>query len=432
MSNTVIGLIDMAILLALLMLGMNVGYTMLLCGFIGFALITGIAPALANVGIITFDKINDYYFSVLPLFMLMGVFVSEGGLGKDAYNMARAWFGKFKGGLAIATIGACAIFAAICANSLAGSLVMGKVAYPEMRRSGYKMPLAAGVVSVGGTLGILIPPSMGFIMIGILTNLSIGKLFIAGILPGFLVTFFYVTTIFVWCKFDPKVAPAAALSITWRDRFRSIGNTWAVILLFLLVMGGIYGGLFTATEAGAVGAGGALIISLAKRQMTGATFWSSLVEVAKMSAMIIIMLAGAFVFNGFIAVTQIPNTFGEFLVNLPLSRWVIMALIIVFYIVCGMMFDAISILILTISIFFPAAQAMGFDLVWYSVIMVRLIEMGQISPPYGINLFGLNGVIDAPLSQIYRGVIPFLLSDILNIVVLCLFPMICTFLPEMM
>ncbi len=432
MSHTVIGLIDIAILLALLMLGMNVGYTMLLCGFIGFALITGIGPALANVGIITFDKINDYYFSVLPLFMLMGVFVSEGGLGRDAYNMARAWFGKFKGGLAIATVGACAIFAAICANSLAGSMVMGKVAYPEMRKSGYKMPLAAGVVSVGGTLGILIPPSMGFIMIGILTNLSIGKLFIAGILPGILVALFYILTIVVWCKVDPKVAPAVALSITWKERFQSIGNTWAVILLFLLIMGGLYGGLFTATEAGAVGAGGALVISIAKRQMNAATFWSSLVEVAKMSAMIIIMLAGAFVFNGFIAVTQIPTTFGEFLVDLPVSRWVIMGLIIVFYLVCGMIFDAISVLILTISIFYPAAQAMGFNLIWYSVLMVRLIEIGQISPPYGINLFGLNGVIDAPLSQIYRGVIPFIISDVFNIVILCIFPVICTFLPQMM
>jgi C4-dicarboxylate transporter, DctM subunit len=432
MSHTVIGLIDIAILLVLLMIGMNVGYTMLLCGFIGFALIGGIGPALANVGILTFDKINDYYFSVLPLFMLMGVFVSEGGLGRDAYGMARAWFGKFRGGLAIATIGACAVFAAICANSLAGSLVMGKVAYPEMRKAGYKMPLAAGVVSVGGTLGILIPPSMGFIMIGILTNLSIGKLFISGILPGIMVAIFYMLTIVVWCKIDPKVAPAVSINITWKDRFKSVGNTWSVILLFLLVMGGIYGGLFTATEAGAVGAGGALIISLAKRQMTGSTFWNCLVEVAKMSAMIIIMLAGAFLFNGFIAITQIPTTFGEFLVALPFSRWFIMALIIIFYLVCGMLFDSISILILTISIFYPAAQAMGFNMIWYSVLMVRLIEIGQISPPYGINLFGLNGVIDAPLSQIYKGVYPFLISDMLNIVVLCLFPAICTFLPNMM
>jgi len=432
MSHTIIGLVDIAILLVLLMMGMNVGYTMLLCAFIGWALIGGVGPALSYVGIQAFDKVNDYYFSVLPLFMLMGVFVSEGGLGKDAYGMARAWFGRIRGGLAIATVGACAIFAAICANSLAGSLVMGKVAYPEMRKAGYKMSLSAGVVSVGGTLGILIPPSMGFIMIGILTNLSIGKLFIAGIFPGLLVTTFYMATILIWSKIDKKVAPAVSMQITWRERFKSISNTWAVLLLFLLVMGGIYGGLFTATEAGAIGAGGALVISLVKRQMTGQTFWASLVEVARMSAMIIVMLAGAFLFNGFIAITQIPTNFGNFLVSLPLSPWFIMAAIIIFYLICGMLFDAISILILTISIFYPAAQAMGFDMIWYSVLMVRLIEIGQISPPYGINLFGLNGVIDAPIAQIYKGVYPFLLSDMVSIVALCLFPAICTFLPDMM
>jgi tripartite ATP-independent transporter DctM subunit len=431
MGQTEIGLIGIVILAVMLIIGLDVGFSMLVTGFIGFALIGGWGAALGNMAILPFDTLNNYFFAVLPLFLLMGSFCSEGQIGRDAYGMARAWFGQLRGGLAMATIGACGLFAAITGTTLAGSLVMGKVAYPEMRRAGYKMPLAAGCVSVGGTLGILIPPSMGFIMIGILTDLNIGQLFVAGIVPGIIVIFFYISTIGIWARIDPKLAPRTPKT-TWKEKFGSLRLTWAVVLLFLLVMGGIYLGWFTATEAGAVGAFGALVISLAKRQMTRHAFWISLMDTARMTSMIIILLVGAYMFNSFMAITQIPNTFGEFLVNLDIPRWGVMAFILVFYVVAGTFFDPFSILILTISIFYPAVAALGFNLIWYSVIMVRLIEIGQISPPAGINLFGLKGVIDAPMGDIFKGVIPFLISDVFNIILLCAFPAIVTFLPDLM
>lgn len=431
MSPLEIGLIGIVILSVLLLIGMDVGYTMIFAGFIGFALIGGWKAALGNMAVLSFDRMYDYGFSALPLFMLMGAFVSEGGLGKEAYEMARAWFGRFKGGLAIATIGASAVFAAMSGTSLAGSLVMGKVAYPEMKRLGYKTPLAAGVVSVGGTLGILIPPSMAFVLIGILAELSIGKLFIAGILPGILVTVMYMITITVWCKFDPKLAPAI-VKTTWKEKFSSLKLAYGVVILFLLVMGGMYTGVFTATEAAAVGALGALLIPIARRQLTLKSFWKSLQDCSKMVSMAIILVVGAFIFNAFLAVTQIPNQFGTFLVGLNISPWAIYTVIVVFYIAAGSFFDPYAILILTIPIFYPAVRALGFDLIWYSVIMVRLIEIGNISPPAGINLFGLKGVIDASMGDIFKGVAPFLIADFFNIILLSAFPIISTFLPKLM
>jgi tripartite ATP-independent transporter DctM subunit len=250
----------------------------------------------------------------------------------------------------------------------------------------------------------------------------------AGILPasGYPL---YMATVYIWCKIDPNMA-STLTRITWGERLWSLRLTWPVIVLFVIVMGGIYTGWFTAVEAGAVGAFGALVIPLAKRQMTAKAFWFSLKDTAKMSSMILILVAGAFVFNGFLAITQIPNNFGEFLLGLPIGKIGVMIAIIIFYIIAGTFFDPYSILILTIPIFYPAMDALGFNLIWWSVIMVRLIEIGNISPPAGINLFGLKGVIDADITDIYRGVIPFLISDVFNIAILCAFPVISTILPD--
>jgi C4-dicarboxylate transporter DctM subunit len=431
MSHAEIGVIGCVILIALILIGTHLAFTLIIAGFIGFALIGGWNAALANLAIIPFDRMSYYQFTVFPMFMLMGSFVSYGGIGKEAYQMARSWFGHLKGGLAIATIGACGLFAAVQGTSLAGSIVMGKVAYPEMRRAGYSMPLAAACVSVGGTLGILIPPSMGFILIGIMADMNIGQLFLAGILPGIVVCIFYMTTIYIMCKVNPSLAPNLA-SATWRERGASLKLTWPVLALFLLVMGGIYGGIFTTTEAGAIGAFGALILSLVRRQMSRHAFWESLWDTARMVGMIIVLMAGVFLFNAFLAVTQLPTMLGDFFVALPLSRWLIILIILIFYVILGMFFDVIAIVILTIPILFPAIKALGFDLIWWSVLMVRIIEIGEISPPFGINLFGLKGVIDAPLGSIYRGVIPFLISDVVNLLILCAFPIISTFLPNTM
>lgn len=431
MSHEVIGAIGFGIIVVLILLGTNLAFTLVIAGLVGFTLVGGWTASLSNLAILPFERMTNYQFTVFPMFMLMGSLVSYGGIGDEAYRMAKAWFGHIKGGLAIATIGACGLFAAVQGTSLAGSLVMGKISYPEMRKAGYSMPLSAGVISVGGTLGILIPPSMGFIMIGIMADMNIGQLFLAGIIPGVIVVSLYMITIFTICRARPSMAPSLPAA-PWKERWASVRLTWPVVLLFLLVMGGIYGGVFTATEAGAIGAFGAFAIALVRRRMTRKAFASSLWDTARMMGMIIAVLAGVFIFNAFLAITQLPTLLSDFLIGLPLSRWFILIIILLFYVIMGMFFDVLSILILTIPILYPAIQAMGFNLIWYSVLMVRIIEIGEISPPFGINLFGLKGVIDAPITTIYRGVIPFLIADFVSLILFMCFPILSTFLPESM
>jgi C4-dicarboxylate transporter DctM subunit len=300
-----------------------------------------------------------------------------------------------------------------------------------MKKLGYSKKLASGLIAAGGTMGILIPPSMGFVLIGILTELSIGKLFIAGIIPGVLEATFYIITIFILCRFNPALAPES-MKIPWKEKWGSVRLTWPVVLLFLLIMGGIYGGVFTPTEAGGIGAFGALVISMAKRQLGLQGFWDSLMECGMTTAMIIIMLVGAYMFNAFLAITQIPATISDFITGLSFPPIVILIFVVIFYIICGMFFDVIAVLILTIPIMYPLMEALGFDLIWYSVIMVRMIEIGMITPPFGINLFILTGVINEPLSVLYRGIIPFVISDFCHVSLLIAVPALCTFLPNMM
>jgi C4-dicarboxylate transporter, DctM subunit len=431
MSHPLVGAIGFIIIVVLILAGTNLAFTLVIAGLIGFTLVGGWTASLANLAILPFERMTNYSFTVFPMFMLMGSLVSYGGIGDDAYKMAKAWFGHIKGGLAIATIGACGLFAAVQGTSLAGSLVMGKVSYPEMRKAGYSMPLSAGVISVGGTLGILIPPSMGFIMIGIMADMNIGQLFMSGIIPGIIVVALYMITIYINCRLHPSIAPTLPKA-PWKERWGTVRLTWPVVVLFLLVMGGIYGGVFTATEAGAIGAFGAFIIAFVKRKMTRQAFSNALWDTAKMMGMIIAVLAGVFIFNAFLAITQLPTVLSDFLIGLPFDRWFVLIIILVFYIIMGMFFDVLSILILTIPILYPAIKAMGFDMIWYSVLMVRIIEIGEISPPFGINLFGLKGVIDAPLTTIYRGVIPFLMADMVSLVIFMAFPILSTYLPYAM
>lgn len=431
MGQTEIGIIGILVLMILLLLGTHVGFTMVLIGFFGYAMIGGFDAAISNMAILPFDKLNNYHFAVLPLFLLMSAFVSQSGIGKEAYEAARAWFGQMRGGLAIATVGACGMFAACSGSSLAGSVVMGKVAYPEMKRLGYNTRMAVGAISAGGTIGILIPPSMGFVIIGILAELSIGKLFMAGVIPGLLEVMFYMGTIFILCRVNPSYGPGLGKT-TFKQKLGAVRLTWPVAFLFLLIMGGIYGGVFTPTEAGGIGAFGALVIGLVKRQLNHQTLWTSLMETAHMTAMIVIMLIGAYSFNAFLAVTQIPFTLSETITSLPVDKYVVLILILIFYIICGMFFDIIAVLILTIPVIYPTAQALGFDLIWYSVIMVRIIEIGMITPPFGINLFGLAGVINVKLGELYRGILPFVLADFLLLALLIAVPQLSLLLPSLM
>jgi C4-dicarboxylate transporter DctM subunit len=431
MSPAEVGLIGFTLMIILILLGVNVSFALIILGFAGLAIIMGIEPALSSLAIISFERASSYDFAVAPLFLLMSAFVSRSNIGKEAYEMARTWVGQFRGGLAMATSVACGIFAACCGSSLAEALAMGKIAYPEMKRHNYDPKLSVGIIAAGGTLGILIPPSMGFILIGILTQLSIGKLFIAGIIPGILEVIFYMSTIYLLCKFNPQLGPPSP-AITIRQKFGSLKLTWPVVMLFVLVIGGIYGGIFTPTEAGGIGAFGALVISLARRQLTGTSFGECLLDTAKTSSMMIALILGAFIFNQFLAVTRIPFVASEWIVGLGLNRYVILVIIILMYVVLGMLFDIYAIMIVTIPIIFPTMIAFGFSPIWYSVIMVRMIEIGLVTPPFGMNLFGLAGVVDAPIGTLYKGVIPFVIADICHVTLLVAVPSLSTFLPEMM
>jgi tripartite ATP-independent transporter DctM subunit len=300
-----------------------------------------------------------------------------------------------------------------------------------MKRHNYADSLSTGIIAAGGTLGIMIPPSMGFILIGILAQLSIGKLFLAGIIPGLICIVTYMVTISILCRINPKLGPPSPKT-TLKEKVESLKYTWPVLMLFVLVIGGIYGGIFTPTEAGGVGAFGAIIISLARRQLDGAGFFECLMDTAKMSAMMMALILGAFIFNQFLAVTRIPFLASEWVVGLGLGRYTILFIILLLYIILGLIFDVYAIMILTIPIIFPTMMAFGFNPIWYSVIMVRVIEIGLCSPPFGMNLFGLVGVVKVPIGVLYRGVIPFLLADIFNVALLIAIPALSTYLPEVM
>jgi len=331
----------------------------------------------------------------------------------------------------MATIAACAGFAAVCGTSTAGMVTMGKVALPEMQRYKYDDRLACGCIAAGSTMGILIPPSMGFIMYGILTETSIGSLFMAGIFPGVLEAVFYMFTIYILCRRDPMLGPPGAKT-SIKEKIISLKNTWLVILLFFLVMGGIYLGIFTPTEAGAIGAFGAIVIALFARRLNSQNFLNSVLETAKFTAMIILVMAGAFTFMKLMTISKLPYMLGEFVAGLPLSKYFILAAIIFVYIILGMFLDVIGCILITVPIFFPVVMALGFNPIWYGVIMVRVMEMGLITPPIGLDVFTLSGTTGVPAGTIFRGVIPFLVSDILHIALLVAVPSISLFLPSMM
>jgi len=431
MSPEFVGLIGILLLLALMAARMWIALAMGIIGFLGILYIQGLEQALHVAGSAPFVFIYKYSFAVMPMFILMGNVVSETGIATDLYYAAHKWLGQLRGGLAMATTGACGLFAAITGISMSGVIVMSKVALPEMRKYGYDDRLATGTIAAGSTLGILIPPSIGFILYGILTEQPIGKLFMAGIIPGVLEAIFYIVTIFILCRFNPGMGPPGPRT-SFKEKIVSLKNIWAMVVLFLLVMGGIYGGIFTPTEAGAVGAFGAIVIAAISRRFTLKGFRRSLLETGLLTVMILLILAGVSIFQKFMAVSQLPFMLGDLVTGLEVPDIVIIMAIVAMYIILGCFLPAIMAIILTIPVIYPVVLAMGFNPIWFGVIMVRMVEIGVITPPMGMDVFVLSGVSGVPLGTIFRGIIPFLVAAFFFVALIIAVPALSLFLPSMM
>ena len=431
MSNELAGLIAIMAMVVFMFMGMWIGLAMAVVGFLGYAYMDGFHTALLNLGTIPFSNLANYNVTPVPLFVFMGALVSSTGISSDLYNTAYKWFGQMRGGLAVSTVAACAAFAAICGSSMASAVTMGKVALPEMQARNYDNSLATAVVASGGTLGILIPPSMGFIMYGIITENSVGELFMAGILPGILLSLLFIGVVVLWCWRKPAAGPAGP-NTTFKDKVVSLKGTWMMIALFLLVLGGIYFGIFTPTESGAIGAAGAFLITLLTRRLGRKHLVESMLETGMTTASVMFILTGAFIFMRMLAVSQLPTVLADFVGGLTLSRYAIMAVIVVFYIILGMFLEIMSATVFTVPILYPLVINLGFDPIWFGVIIVIIIEMGLITPPVGMNVFVLASATKINMGTIFRGVYPFALAMLLLVILLTIFPQIATFIPQRM
>lgn len=432
MSPLTIGIIGIALLFLLFATGMPIAFVMTLIGWLGYIYLGSVDGGLHILGISFYAGGTSYTLSVIPLFVLMGQFASHAGLSREIYLAVQRWIGHKRGGLAMATVGACAGFAAISGSSVATAATMGTVALPEMKKYGYGTSLATGTVAAGGTLGILIPPSATFVFYAILTEQSVGKLFIAGILPGILLALLFMLAINIQVRLNPKIAPrseAAAL----KERISALKGVWGMLALFVIVMGGIYIGVFTPTEAAGIGAFGAFVFSIYKRNMTWKNFMDSLRMTGQNTGMIFIIVIGAYVFGYFLAVTRIPFELAEYMSGLKLSPYIILAGVVLIYTILGMFLDGWAIMVLTIPIIHPMMVDLGFDPIWFGVMVVIMLEMALITPPVGVNVFVIKGVVkDVPMYTIFRGIWPFWIAMLACLFILSIFPEIALFLPNTM
>jgi C4-dicarboxylate transporter DctM subunit len=432
MSLSTIGIIGIIVLVVLLYSKMPVGFAMAFLGLIGFSYVVNFDAGLNLLPRDVWDVFSSYNLTVIPLFVFMGQIAFHAGISRRLYDSAYVLLGHRRGGLAMTTVGACAAFSAICGSTNATAATMATVALPEMKRYGYDMGLATGTVAAAGSLGILIPPSVIFIVYGILTEQSIGKLFAAGILPGILLCFLFLLTIHLRVMKNPSLAPPGPKS-NIREKFRSFVGILETLLLFGLVMGGIFFGLFTPTEAAAVGAFMTLLIAMIRRQLHWKGFIQSLADTTKISCMIMVIVTGAVIFGHFMAITRIPYLLADYVSSLPLPPHAIIGVIILVYLVGGCFMDALAMIMLTIPIFFPVVQALGFDPIWFGVVIVLITEMGVITPPVGINVYVVYGVArDVPLEKIFRGVFPMLIALLVCNLLIILFPQIALWLPSLM
>ena len=432
MSTDAVAIIGFAALFAMMLLRVPIGMAMGLVGVTGFGYVVGGYPALKMVGQTSMRTVTDYTFGVIPMFLLMGAFVSNSGMSRELFRAANSFLGHLRGGLGIATIAACGGFAAISGSSVATAATFSTVAYPEMRRYGYPQSFATGVIAAGGTLGAMLPPSTVLAVYGIITEQDIGKLFIAGILPGLLAASMYICTVVIIGLVKPDFLPRTPVH-DWKERLDGLRNIWAMLLLFVFVISGLYGGLFTPTEAGGMGAGGAFLIGVLRGRLDGKEIRRSLLQATRTAAAVFTVLIGALLFGYFLTVTQTPQKVTAFLTGLGLGRYGVLALIMLMYLVLGCLMDALAMVILTVPIIFPVIKELGFDPIWFGVIIVMTVELGLIHPPVGMIVFVIKSVIqELNFSTIFAGVLPFIVTDLIRLVILIAFPIIALWLPSRM
>lgn len=429
MSNVELGLWSFPVILGLIFLRIPIGLAMLAVGIGGSYLVTGsFNPIMAQFKNLTQGTFASYSLSVVPLFLLMGQFATLGGMSAALFKAAATWLGHRKGGIAMAAIGACAGFGAICGSSLATAATMGQVALPELRKYGYSGGLATGALAAGGTLGILIPPSIILVIYAILTEQNISKLFMAAFIPGLLAAIGYMITIAIYVRVNPG-STGAAERVPYKERFAALAAVWPVLVVFVVVIGGIYGGVFTPTEAAAIGAAGTALISLFNRSLNGKNFIEAILATASSTAMIFLIVLGAGALNGFLAMSQLPQVSAEWVIAQGFNPWVVLVAILCLYLVLGCVMDSLSMILLTVPIIFPMVSALDFGLppdefaIWFGILILIVVEVGLITPPVGMNLFVINSMAKSTtLGQTYKGVLPFVASDLIRTAILAAFP----------
>ena len=436
MEPVTVGYIAVGILVLFLFSGLHIGVVMGLIGFFGMCYISGWGAGLGILRNVPFDTyFNKYDFSVIPLFVLMGEFCFHGDISGDLYAAAHKFLGGLKGGLAMATVGACAAFAAVSGSSMATAATMSTVALPEMRKHKYNMGLATGTLAAGGTIGILIPPSVIMVVYGMITQTSIGKLFLAGFIPGILQALMFILAIGFLCYRHPDWGPAGEKS-SWLEKIKSLKGTWIVLLLFIIVIGGIYFGVFSPTEGAAMGAAGAFLFALLRRKLNWKRFTSSLIETVKTTGMIFFILVGAMMLGYFFAVTRLPSEIAHVVSGLAINKYIIWAGIVVLYLFLGCIMDSLAMVLLTVPILFPlmcGPGGFGFSEIWFGIMIVIVVEMGMITPPVGMNVFVIKGMApDVPTYTIFKGILPFLYMDVVEIVILTAFPIVVLWLPTVL
>lgn len=432
MSGELAAFIAFIALFVLMLLRVPIGIAMIVVGSTGFASVIGLKPALSQLSTVPLRVATDEVFGVVPLFILMGTFAAISGMSSELYKASNAWVGHRRGGLAMATILACGGFAAICGSSVASAATLGRVALPEMLKFGYKRSLATGTIAAGGTLGILIPPSVVLAIYGIITEQDIAVLFMAGLIPGLLAVFMYLILIITISRLDPAAAPAVG-KFDWRTAVLSLRGIWAVSVLFIFVIGGIYFGIFTPTEAAAMGAGGTLILTWLRGTMNFSLMKSALIETTRLTGAIFVIAIGAVIFGYFLTITRVPQELASFAGSLDWPPLGVLVVIIIGYLFLGMFLDALAIILLTVPIMFPVITQLGYDPIWFGILLVMVVEIGLITPPYGMNVFVLKSVSnETSLGTIYRGVVPFVAADVVRVALIVAFPLLVLWLPNSM